>query len=695
MHATKSISLLALAVFATANIAPALAARPADLTIEEVMQAPYPSSLIASTKGNSAAWVFDAKGCRNVWLSQGGHARAITAYTLDDGFDIGDLALAPDAGSVAFVRGQSIEDDTPANVANSPDGAAPKEVFLASAAGGAPRKLGVGHSPSFSPDGTRLIFIDKARILSTATADGSAVTPIIGDQGRIASAAFSPDGKKLAFVSGRKQHSLIGVYDFAAKTVTWLSPSLDQDISPTFSADSTQVAFIRVPSEKGMVFISHRSGEPWSIWVANAANGEGRRVWVADAGAGSVFHGTLSPRNLLWSSRNELVFPWEKTGWLQLYAVPARGGSVRSVTKGQFEVVHMALIADGRRLVYSSNEDADRMHVWSVDFQAGQPSPVAKDKAIEDYPQISGDGTIFALQSDATKPLQPVVLASGGKWQQLVPEASASFPSAKLVTPEAITFTAKDGQLAHGQLFLPRDTGSSKPHPAIMFFHGGPRRQMLVGFNPMGAYNWMYALNQRLAAEGYVVISVNYRGGIGYGLDYREAQNFGPDGGSELNDLLGAVTYLQNRKDVDPHKLGIWGASYGGLMTALGLARASKDIAVGVDYAGVYHWASFLASVGLPLDAEGAAKRGFDSSPVATIDQWHSPVLVVQADDDRNVPLQQSLELIQDLRAHHIEHEEIVFPNEIHDLTRYSSWIALFKATDEYLNRHLQEQAEK
>jgi dipeptidyl aminopeptidase/acylaminoacyl peptidase len=690
MHPFKSYSLLAIGILAASAIAPALAARPAAFTIEEVMQAPYPSSLIAASKGNAVAWVFDTKGCRNVWLSQGGHARAITTYTLDDGFDIGDVALAPDASAIAFVRGQSIEDDTPANVTNSPDGAAPKEVFLVPASGGAPRKLGGGHSPSFSPDGTRLVFVDKGRILSTSPTEGSAVTPLIVDQGRIASVTFSPDGKKLAFVSGRKQHSLIGVYDFAAKTLTWLSPSLDQDVSPTFSADSSQVAFIRVPTEKGLVFISHRTGEPWSIWVANAASGEGRRLWVSDAGAGSVFHPTLSPGNLLWNTRDELVFPWEKTGWLQLYAIPSRGGDVRSVTKGQFEVVHMALEADGRRLVYSSNEDVDRMHVWSVDFQSGQAAQVAKDKAIEDYPQISGDGTIFALQSDSTKPLQPVVLASGGKWQQLVPESSASFPSAKLVTPEAITFTAKDGQPAHAQLFLPRDAGS-KPHPAIMFFHGGPRRQMLVGFNPMGAYNWMYALNQRLAAEGYVVISVNYRGGIGYGLDYREAQNFGPDGSSELNDLLGAVTYLQNRKDVDPHKLGIWGGSYGGLMTALGLARDSKDIAVGVDYAGVYNWASMLQSIGIPLDPGEATKRGFDSSPAATIDQWHSPVLVVQADDDRNVPLQQSVELIQDLRQHHIVHEEIVFPNEIHDLTRYASWITLFKATDAYLNRYLQE----
>jgi dipeptidyl aminopeptidase/acylaminoacyl peptidase len=676
-------ALLTQPTFAASHAAP--------VSIEELMQAPYPSSLVASAKGNSVAWVFDTKGCRNVWVAQGAHARQITAYTLDDGFDIGDLAWSPDESVVAYVRGGSIEDDLPANVNNSPEGPAPREVWVISTTSGAPRKLGAGHSPSFAPDGSRLVFADKGKIWSApAGADaGSAATALIVDQGRIASMTFSPDGKKLAFVSARKEHSLVGVFDFAARTITWLSPSLDHDTSPVFSAAGSEVAFIRIPSEKNPEFVSHRAGQPWSIWVADAASGEGRRVWVAESGVGSAFHPTLAAKNLLWNSSDELVFPWEKTGWLQLYAIPARGGALRSVTHGQFEVVHMVLSPDRHRLVYSSNEDIDRMHVWSVDFKGGQPTPVSKGHAIEDYPQISGDGSIFALQSDATKPLQPVMLA-GALWQLLAPEASAGFPSSKLVAPEAVTYTAKDGQLVHAQLFLPRDAADGKSHPAIMFFHGGPRRQMLLGFNPMGAYNWMYALNQRFVSEGYIVISVNYRGGIGYGLDYREAQNFGPDGGSELNDLLGTVSYLQGRRDVDARKVGIWGASYGGLMTALGLARASKDIAVGVDYAGVYNWDTMLASVGVPVEPGEATRRGFDSSPISTIDQWHSPVLVVQADDDRNVPLQQSLELIEDLRLHHIEHDEIMMPNEIHDLARYSSWIALFKATDAYLNRHLQ-----
>ncbi|HEY0435872.1 MAG TPA: prolyl oligopeptidase family serine peptidase, partial [Phenylobacterium sp.] len=294
----------------------------------------------------------------------------------------------------------------------------------------------------------------------------------------------------------------------------------------------------------------------------------------------------------------------------------------------------------------------------------------------------------FALQSDATRPLLPVVL-EGGKWRTLAEDTLLpSFPRDKLVAPQSITFTANDGAVAHGQLFLPRDMGAG-PHPAILFFHGGPQRQMLLGFHPMDAYNWMYAENQSLVAQGYIVLSVNYRGGIGYGLDYREAKNFGPDGGSELNDLLGAITYLQGRKDVDAKRLGIWGASYGGLMTALGLSRASGSLAAGVDYAGLYNWSTFLAEAGAPLEGAELNRKAVESSPIATIDNWKSPVLVVQADDDRNVPLQQSSELIEDLRSHGVPHDEMMIPNEVHDLTRYASWLTLFRATNAYFERHL------
>ena len=222
--------------------------------------------------------------------------------------------------------------------------------------------------------------------------------------------------------------------------------------------------------------------------------GQGRRVWIADAGPGSVFHPTLSATNdvpdvpsatnLFWTNHDDLVFPWEKSGWLHLYAVPVQGGTARALTVGKFEVTHVVFSQDRKRLVYSSTQDdTDRLHIWTVDAEHGSAMRAAQSHAIEDYPQIGADGALFALQSDGNQPLHPVALSAGGQWRRLAPEAiPSSFPSSKLVMPQAVTFTAKDGQETHAQLFLPRET-PSKPHPAILFFHGGPKRQMLLGFN--------------------------------------------------------------------------------------------------------------------------------------------------------------------------------------------------------------------
>jgi dipeptidyl aminopeptidase/acylaminoacyl peptidase len=462
---------------------------------------------------------------------------------------------------------------------------------------------------------------------------------------------------------------------------------VDSDIAPEWSRDGTRIAFVRIPAGQGTVdFTPHRSGDPWSIWTANADTGEGRAIWTATPGKGSVFHPALSDRILLWGANDIIAFPWERSGWLHLYGVSANGGRAAELsTGGGFEIFNTALSPDRKRIVYSANSgDIDRWHIWQVAFSGGAPQRLSGGSGIEDYPVVASDGTVLALHSDARTPVRPVQLGDHLGMRDVAPQSlPADFPSSHLVEPQTIMFPAADGLTIHGQLFLPPRAAAPRG-PALLFFHGGPYRQMLPAFHPMDAYSFMYAFNQLLANEGYVVLSVNYRGGIGQGLDFREAENFGPAGASELNDILGAAAYLHTRAEVDPARIGIWGGSYGGLMTALGLARGPDLFAAGVDYAGVHDW-----RIELPQLTGADADLAFRSSALSTMDRWRAPVLIVHNDDDRDVPFSESIELAKALRKRGVPFEQLVLPDELHVMLRAASWQAFFEASDHFLARYL------
>ncbi len=240
------------------------------------------------------------------------------------------------------------------------------------------------------------------------------------------------------------------------------------------------------------------------------------------------------------------------------------------------------------------------------------------------------------LHSDAKNPARAAIKIGAAEMTDLAPNSiPAEFPASSLVVPQQVMLSAADGMRIHGQLFMPPGGTPGEKHPAMIFFHGGSRRQMLLGWHYMDYYHNAYGMNQYLASLGYIVLAVNYRSGIGYGLNFREALNYGASGASEFNDVLGAGLYLRNRPDVDPKRIGLWGGSYGGYLTALGLARASDLFAVGVDFHGVHDWSAFRGS-NRDRD-EAAIAPAFESSPMASVSTWRSPVLLIHGDDDRNV----------------------------------------------------------
>ncbi len=669
-------------------------------SLEEVLGAPFPSDLVASPSGGKVAWVVSHEGVRNVWVAAAPRfeGRRLTGYTEDDGQALAQLRFTPQESRLLFVRGGRPNSQGEIPNPLSDPGGTKRTIYVVDLDGGEPRRLAEGASPRVAPDGKSVVFAQDGKVFSAAL-DGKEdeePTELFKIRGEAGGIRFSPDAERplLAFTSERDDHAFLGVYDLAAGTLRYLDPSVDVDSDPVFSPDGRRIAYLRFPHEReNLPFSARRAALPFSIRVVDTKTGEAREIWRAEEGVGSAFRWVSAENQLLWGAGDRLVFPWERDGWTHLYSVPVSGGKPTLLSPGSFEVQFAALSADGTHVLYSSNQDdVDRRHVWRVAVEGGTPEPLtAPGKGIEWAPRGLEDGRVVLLASGTRQPAHAAIRENDGDLRPLGP-AAEGFPSEHLVEPRQVVFSAADGLKIHGQLFVHGDLKEGDRRPAILFFHGGSRRQMLLGFHHRGYYHNAYAFNQYLASRGYVVLSVNYRSGIGYGIEFREALNYGARGASEYKDVVGAGLYLRSRDDVDPERIALWGGSYGGYLTALGLARASDLFAAGVDLHGVHDWNVFLRRRIGERDPETQAeilRLAYDSSPMSAVDSWRSPVLLIHGDDDRNVPFSETVNLVEALRRRGVPYEQLIFPDEVHGFLLHRNWLAAYRAAADFFDRHL------
>ena len=616
--------------------------------------------------------------------------------------------VAPDGSSVVYVK----------------DG----QIYRARVGVAAPTKMDAGEQPfikawgrnsgpKWSPDGTRIVFSSNRTthsfvgIYDFRTKLVSYLAPGVD---RDTSPAWSPDGKQIAFLrrpgqpfgqqstpgrgTGLPEAGGRGGGNFtppaaAAPGRAGAAPAVGRQGGTGGrggrGGDQPPAAPAPLAQEPGLYRAALPDGQSLDLMVADVATGEAKAVWHPDE-ADARFNNI---NNIQWAG-DAIIFtflakPTDESASYYALNISGQTPPVQlTTTEGVIEdATAAALSKDGKTLYYCTNTgDIDRRHIWAVPTSGGTPQQITTGDGMENVPAPLASGRqIAVLSADAKRPLSvglwPTAAtppATGQRAQKVIfPTLGPDFPTASIVAPTNVTLTAPDGVEFHNQLFLPADIKPGERRPALIFVHGGPQRQMLLGWHYLSFYHVFYGVNQWLTSQGYIVLSVNYRSGIGYGRAFRQAPNTGGRGNSEYQDVLTAGKWLADRPDVDPARVGIWGLSYGGLLTAQALARNSDLFKLGVDLAGVHLQGSVL-------DPEAVS---YQSSSISEIDKWKSPVLLVHGDDDRNVNFSQTVGLVQLLRARNIYHELIVFPDDVHETLLHSRWLYTFDRMDTFLTK--------
>ncbi|MBA3675906.1 MAG: S9 family peptidase [Sphingosinicella sp.] len=613
-----------------------------------------------------------------------------------DGQPITSVAISPDGNFVAFQTGAPFggggEAFNPASLIETPK----VTLWLVTTSGVvAPIKIGAASGASFSPDSKRMIFREGKDLWSVDPADPAAKPRmLVAGGGGLGRTIWTKDGKTLIFVQDRGGWAFLGRYTPGEDRVHWLVTGADRLSSPALSPDGKLVAYLRWPGRTHTASYDQTESEPFAVETVDLATGQIQLLHQAIGKAG--LQSTDDPEgHLRWADDRSIVFRSEQDGWARLYKIGRSGGVPRALTPAGCEIAESELTGPDTLFVIHNCRDLDTRQLSRIVVSTGEERPLPSNDVVMGLAGAMGNGRYVAFTgSDAeAAPLPRVIDLQSGKYSFAQKPADYGYGRGfNAPAPRVIRLTASDGGTVPAQLFLPAGKG---PHPALVYVHGGPQRQMFPAFHFSGYYANDFAVNRHLAELGYLVVSINYRSGVGYGRAFREAPGRAWRGATEYNDVLGVGRWLAARPDVDPERIGIWGGSYGGLLTGLALARNSDLFAAGVAVHGVYDWSwpSPLPGHLSPSEYFGVGEAdkslAFRSSTLGAIDGWRSPVLLFTGDRDMNVDARETVDLHQKLRAKGVDVRSVLVPGEAHDMIRHSSWLQLWDESRRFFQEKL------
>jgi dipeptidyl aminopeptidase/acylaminoacyl peptidase len=648
------------------------------------------------------------------------HAQPRRLLTVDDLYnlrEVRDPQRSPDGKWVAYTVSRAIR-ETDKNDTDvwmvSWDGS--QQIQVTSSPEGESR-------PRWSPDGKYLSFLSSrqgakhAQIWLLNRAGGEAVK-LTDVKGGVSDYAWSPDGSRLVLVVEdpdptdppddkepaktdppktpkpividryhfkadiegylRGQRSHLYLFDVASKKSEPLTPGTFDEESPAWSPDGKRIAFIRRHGDgdvdkapnKDLFVIEARAGAQPIRLTTTSAEESGRVTWSPDGTSIAYLFGD----ELKYSAYDQS----------RLTIIPAAGGPSKVLTEALDRPVTNAIwSADGRSIGFVVIDDRTS-RVARVPAAGGPIEEVISGPRVVTSLSSSSDGAFAALVAAPTE-VPEVYAIEGGKLRKLTHQNDEWTAGVWFGTTEGFTSTSRDGTDVHGLIVKPASYVAGRRYPTLLRIHGGPNGQDELAFN---------FERELLAANGYVVVAVNYRGSNGRGSAYQKAI-FADWGNKEVIDLLGAVDHAVKIGLADPDRLGIGGWSYGGILTNYTIATDSRFKAA-ISGAGSSNQISMYGTdmyiqqyeqeLGPPWKAPDLWMKL--SYPFFHADRIRTPTLFVGGEKDFNVPLLGSEQMYQALRSLGVESKLVIYPGQFHGITtpsykkdrleRYLEWYARF-----------------
>ncbi len=646
----------------------------ATLSIDDILSLEYPGTPSWSSDGRYVATVIQERDTDTVlfsdrtgdskWRYRPGDQDTVSAATWRPG--VTECLVTSGSGRVTLVDPQSESAHTVATGAEAHHTWAPGGDRIAFFHSGAPcvRDIEDGAMHTFDvPDGNR--FRADGRMLS-----------------------WAPDGDLLAYRFTREDAKHVGVIDVASGTLVWRTTGPGSSHSPIWISNDA-LLFERIRNNR-------KSRE--LVRVTPQAGTETVLFQEEDTRAGVFLRGPpiLSP------DRSRLAFPLPLDGWPHLYLLDAETGSLEQVTQGAFEdtgtVNDSPRWLDDQTLVFSTNRNGlEERDIYRVNTATGEVDPVVQSAGTNVFPRPSPDGSQIAyihadrerspeLRLRSVAPDQDQGVAA----VRLTKSNVSDWPIEPFV-PERISIDVTDDVTVPAFLIDPHrdeptDDGPDSV-PGFVWVHGGPMRQMRDGWHPTRAYSIIYAIHQFLADKGIVGLLVNYRGGTGYGQEFRQAIA-GAQGHKVAADVSAAGEYLASLDHVDGDAIGVWGLSYGGYATLRLLGTHPDAFELGVSIAGVADrrpYADWTTAVKrpepefrLPTLFGGSRWDAPDAwateSPITTVDQYEAPLYTFHGTGDDDVHVEQQDHLVNALLETDAEFEAEYYPGEGHVFRSGDVW---------------------